>query len=116
MKLSKDKNTLPGRKQVCRFSREDGTFRKDVITLADEKVEGTPLLVKVMEKGKLAYHFPSIDEIRVRAAENLRKLPWQYQKLTDASVYPVYLSQKLKNLIKKTKDQLTKNEINNGTP
>ena len=116
MKLSKDKNTLPGRKQVCRFSREDGTFRKDVITLADEKVEGTPLLVKVMEKGKLVYHLPSIDEIRVRAAENLRKLPWQYQKLTDASVYPVYLSQKLKNLIKKTKDQLTKNEINNGTP
>jgi len=116
MKLSKDKNTLPGRKQVCRFDREDGTFRKDVITLADEKVEGTPLLVKVMEKGKLVYHLPSIDEIRVRAAENLRKLPWQYQKLTDASVYPVYLSQKLKNLIKKTKEQLTKNEINNGTP
>jgi nicotinate phosphoribosyltransferase len=116
MKLSKDKNTLPGRKQVCRFSREDGTFRKDVITLADEKVEGTPLLVKVMEKGKLVYHLPNIDEIRIRAAENLRKLPLQYQKLTNASVYPVYLSQKLKNLIEKTKDQLTKNEINNGPP
>ena len=116
MKLSRDKNTLPGRKQVCRFSREDGTFIKDVIILADEKVEGVPLLVKVMEKGKLVYHLPSIDEIRVRAAENLRKLPLQYQKLTGSSVYPVYLSQKLQNLIEKTKDQLTKNEINNGTP
>ena len=39
MKLSKDKITLPGRKQVYRFRNEDGTFSKDVIALADEKVE-----------------------------------------------------------------------------
>ena len=53
MKLSKDKITLPGRKQVYRFKNKDGSFGKDVIALADEKVEGEPLLVKVMEKGKL---------------------------------------------------------------
>jgi nicotinate phosphoribosyltransferase len=115
MKLSRDKITLPGRKQVYRFSSEDGTFRKDMIALADEKVEGEPLLVKVMEKGELTYSLPSIDEIRDKAAESLRKLPFQYQELTGASVYPVYLSQKLQDLIEKTKGQLTKNEINNVT-
>jgi nicotinate phosphoribosyltransferase len=115
MKLSREKITLPGRKQVYRFSSEDGTFRKDVIALADEKVEGEPLLVKVMEKGELVYSLPSIDEIRVKVVESLRKLPLQYQELMDASLYPVYLSQKLQDLIEKTKGQLTKNEINNGT-
>ena len=115
MKLSREKITLPGRKQVYRFSSEDGTFRKDVIALADEKVEGEPLLVKVMEKGELVYSLPSIDEIRVKVVESLRKLPLQYQELMDASVYPVYLSQKLQDLIEKTKGQLIKNETNNGT-
>jgi nicotinate phosphoribosyltransferase len=115
MKLSRDKITLPGRKQVYRFNSDDGSFRKDVIALADEEVEGEPLLVKVMEKGELAYSLPSIDEIRVKAAESLRQLPLQYQELMGASVYPVYLSQKLQDLIEKTKGQLTKNEINNGT-
>ena len=114
MKLSKDKITLPGRKQVYRFSNEDGTFRKDVIALANEKVEGEPLLVKVMEGGRLVYDLPRLDEIRVRAAESLRKLPLQYQELTNASVYPVELSQKLQDLIEKTRLQLTKNEINIG--
>ena len=113
MKLSKDKITLPGRKQVYRFIGKDGAFRKDVIALADEKSEGEALLVKVMEKGKLVYSLPSIDEIRVRAAQSLSNLPLVYQKLTGPSVYPVYLSQNLQDLIEKTKGLLTKNEINN---
>ena len=64
MKLSKDKITLPGRKQVYRFKDKDGSFRKDIIALADERVEGEPLLVKVMEKGKLTYNLPSLDAIK----------------------------------------------------
>ena len=40
MKLSKDKITLPGRKQVYRFRDAEGKFEKDTIALADEKVEG----------------------------------------------------------------------------
>ncbi len=48
MKLSKDKITLPGRKQVYRFQDPERFFRRDVIALADEKVGGEPLLVKVM--------------------------------------------------------------------
>ena len=40
MKLSKDKITLPGRKQVYRFKNGDGNFEKDVIALADETCGG----------------------------------------------------------------------------
>jgi nicotinate phosphoribosyltransferase len=112
MKLSKDKITLPGRKQVYRFKNGDGSFRKDVVALADESAEGEPLLVKVMENGKLSYGLPSLEKIRVVASENLSKLPEEYKALTNASTYPVELSQKLQNLIETTKFQLTKNEIN----
>jgi nicotinate phosphoribosyltransferase len=113
MKLSKDKITLPGRKQIYRFRSKDGPFCKDVIALANEHVEGEPLLVKVMENGKLIFSLPSLNEIRSKALESLSKIPAEYKVLTDAPVYPVELSQKLQNLIETTKLQLTKNEINN---
>ena len=88
MKLSKDKITLPGRKQVYRFQDNQGIFRKDIIALADEKVEGEPLLVKVMEKGKLIYRLPSLNEIRAKASDSLSKLPAEFKTLTNAPLLP----------------------------
>ncbi len=116
MKLSKDKITLPGRKQVYRFKDEAGCFKKDVIALANETVAGEGLLVKVMEKGKLSYSLPSLEQIRATASENLSKLPDKFKTLRDAPIYPVELSQNLQNLVETTRFQLTKNEITNGVP
>ncbi|HEX7483167.1 MAG TPA: nicotinate phosphoribosyltransferase [Candidatus Bathyarchaeia archaeon] len=113
MKLSKDKITLPGRKQVYRFKNEEGFFEKDLIALSDEKVNFEPLLVKVMEKGKLIFNLPTINEIRTKAAENVSKLPTKFKVLTNPPVYSVELSQKLQNLIETTKSQIMKNETNN---
>ena len=81
MKLSKDKITLPGRKQVYRFTNGDGTFKRDIIALTDESAVGEPLLVKVMDKGKLLIKLPSLEEIRSFAAENLKKLPHAVQSV-----------------------------------
>ena len=114
MKLSKDKITLPGRKQVYRFCNADGSFIKDVIALADEPPVGEPLLVKVMEDGKLTYRLPSLMEIRAKAAENLSKLPSRYKVLADAPAYPVELSRKLQVLTETLKQQITQNEINHS--
>ena len=111
MKLSKDKNTLPGRKQVYRFKDAAGNFERDVIALADEKMGGEPLLVKVMDQGKLTYQLPTLNEIRSCTAENLSRLPEPYKKLTNAQQYPVELSINLQELIKTLKQQLTQNEI-----
>ena len=71
-------------------------------------------LVEVMEKGKLTYNLPSLNEIRIKAAESLSKLPDEFKVLTKSPVYPVELSQKLQALVETTKLQLTKNEMNNG--
>ncbi len=111
MKLSKDKITLPGRKQVYRIINRIGFFEKDVIALADEKIQGQPLLAKVMEKGKLIYSLPSLELIRANVTQNLSKLPEGYQAITDAPAYQVELSKNLQKLIEKLKRQLTVNEI-----
>ncbi|MGA2681406.1 MAG: nicotinate phosphoribosyltransferase [Candidatus Bathyarchaeia archaeon] len=112
MKLSKDKITLPGRKQVYRFKDAKGNFEKDTIALADEKIEAEPLLIKVMEKGKLTYALPSLSQIRANAAVSLSKLPDKYKALSSAPVYTVELSKNLLNLVKTLKRQLTISEIN----
>jgi nicotinate phosphoribosyltransferase len=111
MKLSEGKVTLPGRKQVFRFKDANGNFSGDMIALADEKVKGEPLLVKVMEKGEIIYDLPSLDEIRATAAESLSKLSGKYKKLTGAPAYPVELSQDLERLIRKLKKKLTKTDF-----
>jgi nicotinate phosphoribosyltransferase len=115
MKLSEGKVTLPGRKQVYRFKDENGNFEKDMIALADEKVDGAPLLVKVMEKGEVTYDFPSLSEIRATAAENLSLLPEKYKKVIGAPEYPVELSQDLERLIRKLKKKIMKTEVLNSS-
>jgi len=114
MKLSKGKITLPGRKQVYRFKNEEGFFEKDLIALSDETVNVEPLLFKVIDRGKLIFNLPTINEIRASAAENVSKLPAKFKVLTNPAIYLVELSQKLQNLVETTKSQLIKNEVNNG--
>jgi nicotinate phosphoribosyltransferase len=111
MKLSEGKATLPGRKQVYRFKDAEGNFEKDVIALADEKVEGEPLLRKVMENGKLIYNLPSLIEVRAAASANLAKLPEKYKQLKAAPEYPVEISKNLGDLIRELRRKLTENEI-----
>ena len=114
MKLSKDKNTLPGRKQVYRYFDENGNYEKDIIRLTDEESDGEPLLMKVMENGKLTHKLPSLVEIRKTAEVNVSRLPEKCRKLTDAPAYPVELSQCLVNLVETLKEKITKNEIENS--
>ncbi len=111
MKLSEGKATLPGRKQVYRFKNADGNFEKDMIALANEKVAGEPLLVKVMEKGEVTYDFPSLSDIRATAAENLSLLPDKHKKATGAPEYPVELSRELEKLIRTLKEKILKTEV-----
>ena len=70
------------------------------MTLHDEKVEGTPLLIKVMEKGKTLHKLPSLEQIRNSALQNLSKLPEKYKQLRKAPRYPVALSPNLKKILK----------------
>jgi len=95
---SKDKTTLPGRKQVWRRLK-DGQYLEDIITLWDEKVEDAePLMVPIIIKGELVYDFPGIADIRKYVMEELAKLPEEYRQLTGSRVYPVKVSKRLAKL------------------
>jgi len=116
MKLSKDKNTLPGRKQVYRVTDENGDFVKDIVALATETSRGEPLLLNVMKNGKATYVTPSLTEIRDAAAANLSHLPQKYRNIIDSPQYPVELSQDLTDLIEVLKDKITQAEILSPSP
>jgi nicotinate phosphoribosyltransferase len=112
MKLSFDKLTLPGRKQVYRYKDSEGKYIRDVIALDSERVlDAEPLLVKVMSEGKMTYTLPSLNQIKDFASENLSKLPEKHKALTNAESYPVELSQKLQELAKTLREKISKNEI-----
>lgn len=52
-KFSQEKATYPGRKQVFRFSGNDGKFSEDIIGLGEESFPGSdPLLMTVMRQGR----------------------------------------------------------------
>ena len=53
LKLSEEKKTYPGRKQIFRFANDDGTFRNDLIELEGEPAsDAEPLLIPVMQNGR----------------------------------------------------------------
>ncbi|HXF00432.1 MAG TPA: nicotinate phosphoribosyltransferase [Solirubrobacterales bacterium] len=72
-KLSPEKETVPGPKQV--FRRYDGNVMSaDVIAQADETIEGEALLVPAMRNGEVV-HRESLEEIRRRSAAQLDAVP-----------------------------------------
>jgi nicotinate phosphoribosyltransferase len=72
-KLSPDKATLPGPKQVFR-SHEGDEMAGDVIAAAEEELDGEPLLVPAMRGGERVLD-DSLEQIRDRAQAQLAALP-----------------------------------------
>jgi nicotinate phosphoribosyltransferase len=120
MKLSPEKATYPGAKQIWRQADEKGRFRGDVVALADEKKpekqsDWRPLLQKVMASGMASEDVPTAedwleaDEIRAlrnlqlqrlnrarkRAAQELQSLPPELLSLKCDAKYSVQFSARL---------------------
>jgi nicotinate phosphoribosyltransferase len=110
MKLSKGKITFPGKKQVFRQTSQKGIYVKDIVGLEDEKINGEPLLIKVMENGRLTCNLPTLEESKSNCLLNLSKLPDRFKRLRNASKYPVRLSPKLRQIKKDLSAQIMKVE------
>ena len=97
MKLSEDKETLVGGKQVFRRMSADGMHAGDVIACADEPTpeEADALLTEVMKDGIRLGVPPSLDELRQRCARELERLPAAHRRIRSPDEYPVTVSDML---------------------
>lgn len=101
-KLSAGKRILPGRKQVF---RRDGAG--DVIALAGERHDGTPLLRPVMRGGARVAPRAALAEARAHAALELARLPPAQRGLDPAPVaYPVAISAPLAGMLEALRQRL----------
>jgi len=105
MKFSKNKITLPSKKQVVRIFRKN-IMEKDLIVLDDENIEGKELLKKVMEAGKRLYKEKDIEEKRKIFLEKSNSLPDYLKDINPNRKYPVLISKKIFLLIDKLKNKL----------
>ncbi len=94
-KLSANKQTLPGPKQVFRRF-ENGKLAGDIVAAEDEAVEGEPLLVPFMEGGEIV-RAETMEQMRGRTDASLRSLPEHLRPLEPAdSEYSVEISARLR--------------------
>jgi nicotinate phosphoribosyltransferase len=100
IKISKEKLTYPGIKQVFRSYDKNGFFKDDILALENEKYpsDSEPLLIPIMQNGKLVYNFPKIDEIRQYYLKNIERLPEKYKELNENQLFKLKISDKLRNL------------------
>ena len=104
IKLSHDKATYPGPKQVWRLTDAAGKHTRDVIALADEVAppgpaqQGSwrPLLEPMMNEGRpLDGNSGALNRARARAAEETRRLPDALLDLDSKAQYSVGFSERL---------------------
>jgi nicotinate phosphoribosyltransferase len=99
-KLSEDKITYPGAKQVFRFSDNDGIYREDIVGLENEEYPAaTSLLHCAVKNGKRTGTAPSLQDTQRYAMEQLAKLPPACRELDQPQSYPVAFSNCVKNLL-----------------
>jgi nicotinate phosphoribosyltransferase len=98
-KMSQDKKTYPFAKQVFR-QEANGKFAGDVVARAGEQQAGSPLLVKVMEAGKLVAPLPGLGEIQERCRREVSSLPAELLDLEKQAAYPVRFSDDLERAVR----------------
>jgi nicotinate phosphoribosyltransferase len=99
VKLSEDKATISGAKQIFRFANRDVLARSsECIACGCEGESPEALLRPVMIGGRMLEPLPSAAEARRHAAESLAVLPAPCHSLFQAHAWEVELSQQLEEL------------------
>ncbi len=95
IKLSASKRSYPLGKQVHRIRDQKGRISFDLITEANEPAEGEPLLVPIVQGGKLVQTLPSLEDIRAHHRGQIEQLPDSLRGLEARPGYPMMYSSKL---------------------
>ena len=106
MKLSPDKVSLPGAKQVYRTKHSSGMFAKDIIALDDEELPGgLPLLEEVMKDGRRTGPPTALEDVRMRFQEDFSDLEERFKVLKNPPRFPVSVSGKLERLTAEVREK-----------
>ena len=99
MKLSTEKVSMPGAKQVFRLYDTTGKFSRDIIAPSDENSPGGEVLLQTMMLGgRRTAPSPRLDVIRGTLADDLQRLDDSHKGLYNPPHYPVVISAKLQQL------------------
>jgi nicotinate phosphoribosyltransferase len=91
-KLSPGKRTYPMAKQVFRRRDPSGRFCGDHVTQAGEAAAGEPLLIPILQSGRLVADLPSLESIRARCRDQIASLPDRLLRLEAEPDYPITYS------------------------
>ncbi|MHA1669782.1 MAG: nicotinate phosphoribosyltransferase [Promethearchaeota archaeon] len=107
IKISEEKITFPGKKQIYRKYDENGYYKEDILMLENEKEpdNSDKLLTPIITNGKLIYQNPSLSEIQNYYSNNIKKLPISFKKLEENHIFSVRISSKLADLTNSIKNQ-----------
>jgi nicotinate phosphoribosyltransferase len=108
VKLSPDKVTLPGRKQIFRRTDDTGTLGCDVLALQDEPItDARPVLRPVMRDGRRTAEREPLDLLRDRSRDSVGSLPDRLHALEPGGEpYEVQISPGLDALVHRLHEQL----------
>jgi len=106
-KLSAEKVTYPGRKQVLRYSNSKGRYAGDKIALEGELSNGgEAILIAVMRGGRRVAPAESVSVLRGRCINGLARLPQKFLQINRTEVYPVRYSQRLKKMLEQVRQRI----------
>ncbi|MFX0075209.1 MAG: nicotinate phosphoribosyltransferase [Candidatus Hermodarchaeota archaeon] len=100
IKVSEDKLTHPGKKQIYRSFNERGEFKEDILMLDNEPapINSEALLIPMMKNGEIITALPDLDSIQQYYNENIKKLPEDFKLLEENHIFELKVSSKLSDL------------------
>jgi len=109
IKISEDKLTYPGKKQIYRIYNKQGEFIEDFLTLDSEPAppNSEALLILVMKEGNLITELPNLNNIQKYYNENIEKLPNKFKELEENQIFKVRISKKLSELTNSLTEEFT---------
>lgn len=106
LKLSKGKESWPGKKQVFRFA-DGAQLSGDVVALRDEQIAGAkPLLEPVLQAGRMVGRLATLQDAKSLCHDELDRLPNTHKSIVDPARYPVSFSTALQELREATEKNL----------
>jgi len=109
IKISEEKLTYPGKKQIYRSYNKQGKFIEDFLTLDSEPAppNSEALLILVMKEGSLIKELPNLNNIQQYYAKNIEKLPPKFKELDENYIFNVKISKKLIELTNSLTEKFT---------